>query len=108
MRGYYKLIDAIDQSQTIAIARKSYGHVQNSHVKLMPGQKYRLENEDGTVDEVFIESLKRAKALKRKTQALLNTLHQHGVEYDEIPCKSCGGRVMKLSYSLIEIVVEEE
>lgn len=110
MKGYYKLIDSIKQPQTVAVARKANGMIRHGHAKMMPGQKYDLEEGrgDGKVDPVLLESLRKYKVLKRKTADLVKTLEEAGVEYEEIACKSCGGRVMKLSYRIVEVVITEE
>lgn len=103
MNGYFKLIDAVKSPTTINVAEKSNGRTRNKHVKLFPGEKYKLPD-----DEVYIASLKAAKVQRPKTKDLEDALKRSGVPYEEKACKSCGGRVIKLHYCVIEVVILDE
>lgn len=99
MSRYFKLIDAIDTPQVINVARQLNGVVTYGHVRLFPGEKYELGD-----DEIFIKSLKRAEAKKQYSDSLIKMLDELGVKYRTDYCKSCGGKVRKIFYSTIEVV----
>lgn len=102
-KSYFKLIDQYETSLKLSVLRT----VKNSKstyqkygtITLVPGEKYEL----GT-DEVFIQSLKSAKIEKAYSTALEDLLKANGIKYTTRACKSCGGRVKKISYCPIEIV----
>ena len=96
---YFKLIDAIDTPQTISAARRRNGITRQVHIKLMPGEKYELED-----DEVFIASLKRAKVEKKYTAELEQKLKANNIDYTEKVCRPCGGKVKHLIYYVVEVV----
>lgn len=58
---------------------------------IKPGVTY--EDEDIVVDEI----LKQREKL-RSTDNLKATLEAEGIEYKEVVCKQCGGRVVKLEF----------
>ena len=96
---YFKLIDAIDTPQTINASRRKNGVTRQVHIKLMPGEKYELED-----DEVFIASLKRAKVEKKYTVELEQKLKDSNISYTEKVCRPCGGRVKHLVYCVVEVI----
>jgi len=96
---YFKLIDAIDIPQTITASRRRNGITRQVHIKLMPGEKYELED-----DEVFVASLKRAKVEKKYTTELEQKLKDSNIPYKEKVCRPCGGRVKHLIYCVVEVV----
>lgn len=98
MAGWYRLIDNISSPTTINVCEKVNGMARNKHVRLYPGQKYALPD-----DTLFLASLQKAKVSKRKTPELETYLKNAGIEYTEKACKSCAGRSIKLSYSIIEV-----
>lgn len=100
MKGYFKLIDGIKQITTIPVARTRNGMTQTSFVELHPGRKYVLED-----DEKFIESLKLHTISKRKTPELEEFLKSSGIAYEEHVCKQCNGRIQKLKYHSVEVVI---
>lgn len=99
MVSFFKLIKGIDTPTTINVVRKQNGIARYGHVTLVPNEKYELGD-----DELFINSLKSAKVEKRYTQQLVNQLNLLGIEYEEVFCKSCGGRTKKVSYNVVEVV----
>lgn len=103
MKGYFKLIDLVTVPETIHIARKHQGMVQNRRMKLQPGVKYQLED-----DELFIKCLERASITKRKTPELVKTLERNNIPYKEKMCKACAGNVAKLEYQIIEVVIVKD
>ena len=98
MRKYYKLIDAIDTPTRINVAKSENGVTRYGHTTLQPGKKYELGD-----DEVFIRSLKAAKVEKSHSAALIEALESNKIHYDVKTCPSCGGRVKKVSYHIVEV-----
>lgn len=98
MSRYYKLIDPIETTTTLNIAKRENGAVKYQHIKLDPGEKYELCD-----DEVFINSLQNAKVQKRYSKDLVTKLKSFGVPYEETSCSSCRGRIKKISYRVVEI-----
>lgn len=101
MRKYFKLIDAIDKITTLNVASQQNGKTIYTHVRLKPNEKYELGN-----DEVFIKSLQNSKIESPYATYLVNELASLGINYTENFCKSCGGRIKKVSYPIIEIIDE--
>lgn len=99
MSRYFKLIDAIDSPQTINVARRKNGVVNYGYVELFPGKKYELAD-----DDIFVKSLKGATVTKRHSSELVAMLKEYGIPYTEKYCSSCGGRVKKISYCVVEVV----
>lgn len=99
MSRYYKLIDAIETPTTLNVARLQNGITKYGHIRLDPGKKYELDE-----DRIFISSLKNAKVQKRYSKELAERLDTFQIPYEETICKSCGGRIKKLSYAVVEVV----
>lgn len=64
----------------------------------IPGEWYQ-------VDDVGLLNILKGKAKVKKaySQDLENTLKGKGVPYEVVKCKTCGGRVTKIEYSVLEI-----
>ncbi|MEI5990409.1 hypothetical protein [Enterococcus crotali] len=101
MSKYFKLINAIDTITTLNVASQKDGVIIYSHVRLKPGEKYELGD-----DKVFSRSLQQIQVERPYSQPLANELRSLGIEYTESSCKSCGGRIKKISYSVVEIIDE--
>lgn len=103
MIGYFKLIGAVNVATTLNVIRTVNGRNQYAHMKLLPGVKYELED-----DEAFLKSIMSAKVQKRYTKELEQLLIDNNVEYDKKMCASCGGKVMNLVYNIIDVVMGGE
>lgn len=101
MSSYFKLIDAIDTPMKINVARRENGIVKYCHVQLTPGKKYELGD-----DEVFINSLRSVTTQKSYSKELVSILESYGVPYEEKFCRTCGGKVKKIAYNVVEVVEE--
>lgn len=101
MSGYYKLVAGIDSTTTLNVARRDAVGITYSHIKLMPGQKYPLDN-----DEVFLNSLKNARVQTQYSRELADNLNSLGIPYEEHECRACGGRIKKISYVVVEVSEE--
>lgn len=86
----YRLVSVID----VPIRRL----IRNRMQTIKPG----IEYED--TDEVVDELLKLHEKL-RSTEKLKSVLEDAGIEYKEVVCKQCGGRVIKLEFCPIEEVL---
>ena len=96
---YYKLIDVIDVPMTLNVARKVNGYTKYGHIRLLPDTKYEIPTEEGLLD-----SLKEATTKVRWSQELENALKACGAQYSVQMCPSCGGRVKKIEYHVVEVV----
>jgi hypothetical protein len=107
--AYLKLIDSIKSTQSIpVIITKSVSHsgqpIKYSSKRVMkPKEKYAIPD-----DELLYNSLINYKVTARKTDALVNTLNGLGIKYEEKVCPTCGGRVIKLLYPIVEVVKDGE
>lgn len=102
IKGTYRLIDGIDTTQRIGVAKHHNDHVVYGSMELQPNVTYQLED-----DEIFLNSLKSATVEKRYSDELIKTLKAMGIKYDLNYCRSCGGRVKKVVYSIIEVNQDE-
>lgn len=101
-KGTYRLIDGVDTFQRINVVLTENGKAKYTTTTLYPGKVYELEDDDR-----FINSLRVAKVKKPYSDALKNTLEASGVPYEVEQCKSCGGRIKKLVYGIVEVNVGE-
>lgn len=97
--GYFELKDSIKQSVTVNAVMDVNGIKTYGFVLVVPGKRYAL----GT-DPTLLSTLKAFSIESKYSPELVEQLKASGIEYDEHVCKSCGGRVKKLSYSPLEIV----
>lgn len=104
-RMYCKLIDAIETPQTLNLAESKVVNGKRIAVykprRFLPGKKYEVPD-----DPVFIQSLKNCKQKVKYTPETEATLKECGSSYEVVYCKSCGGRVRKIEYHVIEVVEE--
>lgn len=95
-KSYFRLYDLVKSPQTklIKTTEKAY-----QYVTIQPGKHYKLLDDDmmAQITENFKEKRKYSDALKR-------TLADAGIEYKEVLCKTCGGKVKKLEYKTVEVV----
>lgn len=89
-KHYFRLCPAID------VARRVW--VGKTFKYLHPGVVY------GTDSDNVVEALKTLKIKLRPTDHLENILKDNDIEYQKVACKSCGGRVMKLEFSEVQIL----
>lgn len=96
---YYKLIDAIDVPKNLSVVTRKGSAVRYGKIRLDPGKKYEIPE-----DETLLKSLKDAMETTRYTperEAALKACHAN---YEKKVCKSCGGKVLKLVYHVVEVV----
>lgn len=96
---YYKLVDVIDVPLTLNVARKVNGYTKYGHIRLNPNTKYEIPTEEGLLD-----SLKEATTKVKWTKELEEAMKAANVDYKIVQCPSCGGRVKKIEYHVVEVV----
>lgn len=72
----------------------------NNFIRLVPNE------EKVTDDEALIQYLRDYRRKVKHTSQLENLLKSKGVPYETEMCKSCGGRVKKIKYQLVEVYDE--
>lgn len=70
---------------------------ERNKMKLVPNVEYVTD------DKATIEFLRSQKAKLRYNEQTIRALESAGVPYEIEYCRSCGGKVKKISYSLIEV-----
>lgn len=70
----------------------------NNYLRLEPGKVYETD------DAATIQYLKEKVQKVKHTQAIENALKDNNIEYEVEYCRSCGGRVRKIKYHLIEVI----
>ena len=96
----YKLISAIDVPMTLNVATLSNGYTKYGHIRLIPGKIYELPENDPPL----VNSLRKAKLKKNYSIELEQALTDAGVDFEVKMCPSCGGRVKKIEYPVVEII----
>lgn len=66
-------------------------------IKLAPNEVYETE------DEAMIEWFRGYRRKVRYSKQLENTLKEAGVPYEIELCRSCGGKIQKISYQVVEV-----
>lgn len=70
----------------------------SNYIKLAPNQVYQTE------DEAMLAFFRAYKRKVRYNAELERALKQNDVPYEIEYCKSCGGRIKKISYQLVEVM----
>lgn len=70
----------------------------SNYIKLVPNQVHE------TNDEAMIAFFKAYRRKERYNAELERALKENDVPYEIEYCKSCGGRVKKISYQLVEVI----
>lgn len=96
--GTYRLIDGVETPQRIRVVRTQNGKSLYTTARLIPNEVYILED-----DERFLNSLKAAKVKRPYSDSLRKALENHDVPFEIENCMSCGGRVKKLVYCIVEV-----
>lgn len=72
----------------------------NHYLRLVPGE------EQMTDDEALLKYLREYKRKVKFNSSLESVLKTKGIPYETEFCKSCGGRVKKIKYQLVEVYDE--
>lgn len=104
MYSYFKLIDCVETQQKIHVTETlANGRIRYTYITILPGEKKSLA-EKGSDDKFVTSLLKNSVVQKNYTPQLEELLKSANVDYTIDFCKTCGGKVKKLSYSVIEVV----
>lgn len=95
----YRLIEAIDVPMTLNLVKtgKSGGQVYR-RMTLQPHTWYDTEG-----DMMLEKSLMETKTKRAYTPELERTLKETGADYEITRCRSCGGKVTKISFYVVEV-----
>lgn len=72
----------------------------SNYIRLVPGKVYETD------DEAMLNFFKSYKRKVRHSATLEANLSSSGVPYEIEYCRSCGGRVKKISYQVVEVCDE--
>lgn len=86
--------------QTKRINGKDVVTYPSNFIKLVPGEVYETD------DKAMLDYFRKHRQKVRYTKELESTLEKNGVSYEIEMCKSCGGRVKKIKYQLVEVYDE--
>ena len=98
---YYKLIDAIETPKDLSVVTRNGSTVRYGRMRLMPKTKYAIPE-----DEALWNSIKNARETTKWTAQREEILKRFNVPYELKRCKSCGGKVLKLEYKVVEVCDE--
>lgn len=105
MSSYFKIKDGIGAVNTIRVAKQLNGITRYMHIRPEPGIAYEISKEESR-DSGYINSLMNAEIEKHYSVELAEELKAVGIEPVERRCKSCGGKVKKLAYKVLEVVID--
>lgn len=94
----YSLSKLFPQGQSFRVMDSKDGKIQSKLVKFDFDKTYK------TNDEVLIESLSKLSGRYPRNEENRKRLEKIGVNFTEVPCRSCGGRVMKYEVPYFDIV----
>ena len=104
---YCKLIDAIKTPQTLNLAETKIANGKPMAVykprRFLPGKLYEILD-----DSLLLKSLKNCTRKAAYSAELEKELKACGVSYEVKMCKSCGGRVKKIEYHIVEVHDESD
>lgn len=102
----YRLNDAEKVAVTlynVAKTKKVNGKdivTYSNFIKLVPGEEYETD------DEALIKWFKSYRRKVKYQKPLADVLTEHGVPFELEMCRSCGGRIKKISYQIVEVYDE--
>lgn len=73
----------------------------SNFIKLVPGEEYETD------DEAMINFFRNHKRKVRYKKDLADILTKNGVPFELELCRSCGGRIKKISYQVVEVYEDE-
>lgn len=97
----YRLISAISTPITLyrLAARPNTVITYDNHMKLVPGKTYVMPE-----DEILAKSIANYTVEHRYTAELEQILKDCNADYEVKLCRSCGGKVKKIKYKVIEVI----
>lgn len=73
----------------------------SNYIRLVPDKIYETD------DEATLKFFREYRRKVKHTESLERTLISNDVPYDIEYCKSCGGRVKKINYQVVEVLDNE-
>lgn len=70
----------------------------SNYIRLAPGKVYKTD------DEAMLNFFRTYRRKVRYNAQVENALRSNGVPYDIEYCRSCGGKVKKISYAVVEVM----
>lgn len=70
----------------------------SNYIRLAPDTVYKTD------DEAMLEFFRNYRRKVRYNSELERALKEHNVPYDIEYCKSCGGKIKKISYRVVEVM----
>ena len=92
------------QINNVAVTKAINGRniiTYSNYIRLVPGKVYETD------DNATIEFFKNYKREVRHTAGIEEALKSANVPYELKFCRSCGGRVKKISYKVVEVFDDE-
>lgn len=95
-KNYFKLYDLVTSPQTkiIRTTDKTY-----QYVTIQPEKHYKILS-----DELMAEISEKFKEKRKYSTSLKQRLTDAGMEFEEVQCKTCSGKVLKIEYKTVEVV----
>ena len=72
----------------------------SNYIRMIPGEEYETD------DEAMLNWFRKHRRKVKYSQALAKTLSENGVPFDTEFCRSCGGKIKKISYQIVEVYDE--
>lgn len=69
----------------------------SNYIRLSPGEEYETD------DEAMLRYFREYRRKVRYDSGLARKLERNNVPYETEMCKSCGGRIKKISYQIVEV-----
>ena len=85
----------------VAVTRNIHGKdivTYSNYIKLTPGKVYKTD------DEAMIRFFKAYRRKVRYNPEIEQALKNNDVPYEIEYCKSCGGKIKKISYQMVEVM----
>lgn len=98
----YRLNSVIDVPFAVNVVTNMNGANEYRRMRLQPGELYEADE----TDQPLIQSLVNATTTQSYTPELEQALIKANAIYEVVRCRSCGGKVKKLKFCVIEVVEE--
>lgn len=99
---YCKLIEPVKVPMNISVFRSiDDQRGKYEQIRLEPGKVYEVPE-----DQRYLHSLAIAKKKQKYNEQLEALLKEHGVKYEIVYCKVCGGKRKDIEYPIVEVFEE--
>ena len=93
-------VNNVAKTRVMSDGRKVVSY--SNYIRLAPNTVYETD------DEAMLDFFRNYKARVRYRTELEANLRANGVPYEIEICRSCGGKIKKLKYQLVEVLDNEE